>query len=199
MTRPDGEVKELERVTIRFAGDSGDGMQLAGLQFTNTSAVFGNDVSTLPDFPAEIRAPAGSLPGVSSFQVSFSSYDIYTPGDAPDVLVAMNAAALKTSLPDLPKGGTIIANADEFNEANLKKAGYEENPLENNSLSSYRVIKVPISNLNQRALKDSGLTASRSSGARTSSPWGSCSGSTNARWTRPCAGLRTSSQRTRPS
>src|SRR6202162_4875809 len=119
-------VQELDRVTIRFAGDSGDGMQLAGLQFTNTSAVFGNDVSTLPDFPAEIRAPAGSLPGVSSFQVSFSSYDIYTPGDAPDVLVAMNPAALKTSLSDLPRGGTIIANADEFNEANLKKAGYAE-------------------------------------------------------------------------
>jgi 2-oxoglutarate ferredoxin oxidoreductase subunit alpha len=162
MAKPDGEIQELDRVTIRFAGDSGDGMQLAGLQFTNTSAVFGNDVSTLPDFPAEIRAPAGSLPGVSSFQVSFSSYDIYTPGDAPDVLVAMNPAALKTSLPDLPKGGTIIANVDEFNEANLKKAGYQENPLENNSLSSYRVIKVPITMLNQRALKDSGLTSQQS-------------------------------------
>jgi 2-oxoglutarate/2-oxoacid ferredoxin oxidoreductase subunit alpha len=151
-------VQELDRVTIRFAGDSGDGMQLAGLQFTNTSAVFGNDVSTLPDYPAEIRAPAGSLPGVSSFQVSFSSYDIYTPGDEPDVLVAMNPAALKTNLSDLPKGGVIIVNQDEFNDANLRKAGYEENPLENNSLSSYRVIKVPISSLNRRALKDSGLT-----------------------------------------
>jgi 2-oxoglutarate ferredoxin oxidoreductase subunit alpha len=165
MTTTDGHtgaqdtVQELDRVTIRFAGDSGDGMQLAGLQFTNTSAVFGNDVSTLPDFPAEIRAPAGSLPGVSSFQVSFSSYDIYTPGDEPDVLVAMNPAALKTNLADLPKGGVIIANTDEFNDANLRKAGYEENPLENNGLNSYRVIKVPITSLNRRALKDSGLTS----------------------------------------
>ena len=158
MARRDGEVQELDRVTIRFAGDSGDGMQLAGLQFTNTSAFFGNDVSTLPDFPAEIRAPAGSLPGVSSFQVSFSSYDIYTPGDAPDVLVAMNPAALKTSLPDLPKGGTIIVNVDEFTEANLRKAGYEQNPLEGNGLSSYRVISVPVTTMNARALKDSGLS-----------------------------------------
>ena len=158
MSKRHGETEELDRVTIRFAGDSGDGMQLAGLQFTNTSAVFGNDVSTLPDFPAEIRAPAGSLPGVSSFQVSFSSYDIYTPGDEPDVLVAMNPAALKTCLPDLPKGRTIIANENEFNEFNLKKAGYQENPLENGTLSGYRLIKVPITMLNQRALKDSGLT-----------------------------------------
>ncbi len=157
MTARDGEVQELDRVTIRFAGDSGDGMQLAGLQFTNTSAFFGNDVSTLPDFPAEIRAPAGSLPGVSAFQVSFSSYEIYTPGDAPDVLVAMNPAALKTSLPDLSKGGTIIVNTDEFTEANLRKAGYEQDPLEDSSLNSYRVIRVPISSMNARALKDSGL------------------------------------------
>ena len=110
------KVEELDRVTIRFAGDSGDGMQLAGLQFTNTSAVFGNDVSTIPDFPAEIRAPAGSIPGVSAFQVSFSSYDIHTPGDEPDVLVAMNPAALKAHLADLPKGGTLIVNQDEFTE-----------------------------------------------------------------------------------
>jgi 2-oxoglutarate ferredoxin oxidoreductase subunit alpha len=158
MAGQNGQIEELERVTIRFAGDSGDGMQLAGLQFTNTSAVFGNDVSTLPDFPAEIRAPAGSLPGVSSFQVSFSSFDIYTPGDAPDVLIAMNPAALKTNLGDLPKGGTIIVNADEFTEANLKKADYAENPLENGSLAGYRVIKVPVTTLNSRALKDSGLT-----------------------------------------
>ena len=149
--------EELERVTIRFAGDSGDGMQLAGLQFTNTSAVYGNDVSTLPDFPAEIRAPAGSLPGVSSFQVSFSSYDIYTPGDAPDVLIAMNPAALKTNLPDLPKSGTLIVNTDEFNDVNLKKAGYEQNPLENGSLAGYRVVQVPVTSMNQRALKDSSL------------------------------------------
>jgi 2-oxoglutarate/2-oxoacid ferredoxin oxidoreductase subunit alpha len=159
MQQKDGAVQELERVTIRFAGDSGDGMQLAGLQFTNTSAIFGNDVSTLPDFPAEIRAPAGSLPGVSSFQVSFSSYDIYTPGDEPDVLVAMNPAALKSNLADLPKGGAIIVNKDEFNEGNLRKAAYERNPLEDGSLSSYRVIEVPVTTLNARALTDSGLPA----------------------------------------
>jgi 2-oxoglutarate ferredoxin oxidoreductase subunit alpha len=154
----DGSVQELDRVTIRFAGDSGDGMQLAGLQFTNTSAIFGNDVSTLPDFPAEIRAPAGSLPGVSSFQVSFSSYDIYTPGDEPDVLVAMNPAALKANLSDLPKGGTIIVNKDEFNEGNLRKAAYDHSPLDDDSLSRYRVIEVPITRLNAEALKESGLS-----------------------------------------
>ncbi len=158
MASQNGQIEELDRVTIRFAGDSGDGMQLAGLQFTNTSAVFGNDVSTLPDFPAEIRAPAGSLPGVSSFQVSFSSFDIFTPGDAPDVLVAMNPAALKANLSDLPKGGTVSVNADEFTEANLKKANYQENPLDDDSLSDYRLIKVPIATMNARALKDSGLT-----------------------------------------
>jgi len=158
MTARDGEVQELDRVTIRFAGDSGDGMQLAGLQFTNTSALFGNDVNTLPDIPAEIRAPAGSLPGVSAFQVSFSSYEIFTPGDEPDVLVAMNPAALKTNLPDLPQGGTLIVNTDEFTESNLKKAAYERNPLEDGSLSGYRVINVAISTMNERALKESGLT-----------------------------------------
>src|SRR3990170_3976938 len=145
-------IQELDRVTIRFAGDSGDGSQVAGLQFTNTSAVFGNDVSTIPDFPAEIRAPAGSIPGVSAFQVSFSSYDIHTPGDAPDVLVAMNPAALTAHLADLPKGGTIIVNTDEFNEVNLRKAAYETNPLDNGTLAGYRVIKVPISSMNARAL-----------------------------------------------
>src|SRR5919108_5830142 len=107
------ETVDLDRVTIRFAGDSGDGMQVTGTAFTRTSAVFGNDISTVPDIPAEIRAPQGSLPGVSAFQVSFSSYDIYTPGDQPDVLVAMNPAALKVHLPDLPKGGMIIVNTDE--------------------------------------------------------------------------------------
>ena len=135
------KIEELDRVTIRFAGDSGDGMQLAGLQFTNTSAVFGNDVSTVPDFPAEIRAPAGSIPGVSAFQVSFSSYDIHTPGDEPDVLVAMNPAALKAHLADLPKGGTLIVNEDEFTDANLRKALYPANPLDDGSLSGFRVIR----------------------------------------------------------
>jgi 2-oxoglutarate ferredoxin oxidoreductase subunit alpha len=151
------DVQELERVTIRFAGDSGDGMQLAGTQFTKTSAVAGNDISTFPDIPAEIRAPQGSLPGVSGFQVSFSSQDIFTPGDAPDVLVAMNPAALKTNLPDLPRGGILVVNEDEFNETNLRKAAYATNPLEDDSLRSYRLYRVPISTLNGRALKESGL------------------------------------------
>jgi 2-oxoglutarate ferredoxin oxidoreductase subunit alpha len=153
------DVLELDRVTIRFAGDSGDGMQLAGTQFTKTSAVVGNDISTFPDIPAEIRAPQGSLPGVSGFQVSFSSHEIYTPGDAPDVLVAMNPAALKTNIGDLPRGGLLLVNEDEFNETNLKKAAYAANPLEDGSLSAYRVFRVPISTLNARALKDSGITA----------------------------------------
>ena len=158
MTTRSDDVRELERVTIRFAGDSGDGSQLVGQQFTNTAAIFGNDISTAPDYPAEIRAPAGSLPGVSSFQVSFSSHDIHTPGDSPDILVAMNPAALKTNLPDLPKGATIVANSDEFTDANLQKADYESNPLEDNSLSNYRVIPVPITSMNARALKNSGLS-----------------------------------------
>jgi len=156
---PEAEVIDIDRVTIRFAGDSGDGMQLAGTQFTRTSAVFGNDISTVPDIPAEIRAPQGSLPGVSAFQMSFSSYDIYTPGDNPDVLVAMNPAGLKVHLPDLPRGGILIVNEDEFTAGNLKKANYDTNPLEDGSLSAYRLFKVPIGTLNARALRDSGLSA----------------------------------------
>ena len=146
-------LEEVETVTIRFAGDSGDGMQLTGTQFTNTSAVVGNDISTLPDFPAEIRAPAGSLPGVSGFQLNFSSQDIKTPGDQPNVLVAMNPAALKVNLPDLEEGGTLIINTDGFTPENLKYANYASNPLEDNSLTGYRVHKLPISTLNVNALK----------------------------------------------
>ena len=146
----DVSVQELERVTIRFAGDSGDGMQLTGTQFTRTAAVFGNDVSTLPDYPAEIRAPAGSLPGVSGFQISFASSDIYTPGDEPDVLVAMNPAALRTNIGDLPPGGALIVNSDAFTANNLKKAGYETNPLTDGSLKQYNLFEVPISTLNTR-------------------------------------------------
>jgi 2-oxoglutarate/2-oxoacid ferredoxin oxidoreductase subunit alpha len=153
------EVHELERVTIRFAGDSGDGMQLTGSQFTRTSAVFGNDVSTLPDFPAEIRAPAGSLPGVSGFQLSFSSEDIYTPGDAPDVLVAMNPAALKTNVGDLPAGGALIVNTDAFTQGNLNKAGYASNPLTDGSLKQYNVFEIPINTLNTRALEGLDMTS----------------------------------------
>ena len=150
--------RELERVTIRFAGDSGDGMQLTGNQFTRTAAVFGNDISTLPDFPAEIRAPAGSLPGVSGFQLSFSSTDIHTPGDAPAVLVAMNPAALKTNLGDLPAGGALIVNEDAFTTANLSKVGYAANPLTDGSLKAWNVIAVPISTLNARALEGLEMT-----------------------------------------
>src|SRR5882724_5069562 len=127
------EVVEIDNVTIRFAGDSGDGMQLTGTQFTNTSAVLGNDISTLPDFPAEIRAPAGSLPGVSGFQLNFSSHDIRAPGDQPSVLVAMNPAALKVNLPDLEEGGTLIINTDEFTKDNLEKAAYKSIPFEDGS------------------------------------------------------------------
>ncbi|MCS6806289.1 MAG: 2-oxoacid:acceptor oxidoreductase subunit alpha [Acidobacteriota bacterium] len=147
-------IEELDSVTIRFSGDSGDGMQLTGTQFTNTTAVVGNDLATLPDFPAEIRAPAGSLPGVSSFQVNFSRHDIRTPGDQPDVLVAMNPAALKVNLPDLVEGGILLVNTDSFTEVNLLKAGYKTNPLEDGSLAKYRVYKVPITTLTLAALKD---------------------------------------------
>jgi 2-oxoglutarate ferredoxin oxidoreductase subunit alpha len=146
------DVQELDRVTIRFAGDSGDGMQLTGTQFTRTAAVFGNDISTFPDYPAEIRAPAGSLPGVSGFQISFSASDIHTPGDAPDVLVAMNPAALKTNVGDLPAGGALIVNRDAFTAHNLNKAAYAANPLTDGSLKQYALFEVPISTLNAAAL-----------------------------------------------
>src|SRR4051794_36387206 len=137
------QLREVPSVTIRFAGDSGDGMQLAGTQFTDTSALVGNDISTLPDFPAEIRAPAGTLAGVSGFQVHFSSTDIYTPGDTVDALVAMNPAALATNLGDLRTGGILIVNSDAFEGKGLDQAGYETSPLEDGSLKSYRVHKVP--------------------------------------------------------
>jgi 2-oxoglutarate ferredoxin oxidoreductase subunit alpha len=155
----DPSVRDLDRVTIRFAGDSGDGMQLTGTQFTRTAAVFGNDISTLPDFPAEIRAPAGSLPGVSGFQISFSSSEIHTPGDQPDVLVAMNPAALKTNVGDLPAGGALIVNSDAFSQQNLNKAAYTSNPLTDGSLKQYTVFEIPISTLNARALAGLEMTA----------------------------------------
>lgn len=153
------EFEDVDSVIIRFAGDSGDGMQLTGTQFSNTSAVFGNDISTLPDFPAEIRAPAGTLAGVSGFQVNFSSEEILTPGDAPQVLVAMNPAALKANLPDLESGGKIIINTDAFTSSNLKKAGYDSNPLEDGSLKGYEIFELPITTLNRKALEGiEGLT-----------------------------------------
>ncbi|MFC4011079.1 2-oxoacid:acceptor oxidoreductase subunit alpha [Nonomuraea purpurea] len=148
------QVQQLDRVIIRFAGDSGDGMQLTGDRFTAGTAEFGNDLSTLPNFPAEIRAPAGTLPGVSSFQLHFADHDILTPGDAPNVLVAMNPAALKANLGDLPKGADIIANTDEFTKRNLQKVGYETSPLEDDSLSEWRVHAVPLTSLTVKALEN---------------------------------------------
>ncbi|MCY2965831.1 MAG: 2-oxoacid:acceptor oxidoreductase subunit alpha [Planctomycetota bacterium] len=151
--------EERDSVVIRFCGDSGDGMQLVGTQFTNVSASFGNDVSTLPDFPAEIRAPQGTLAGVSGFQLNFSSHDIFTPGDEVDTLVAMNPAALKTNLPDLKRGGTLIVNTDEFDKGNLQKAGYATSPLEDGDiLSKYQIHKVAMTRLNRDAVSGLGLS-----------------------------------------
>ncbi|MEN3305320.1 MAG: 2-oxoglutarate/2-oxoacid ferredoxin oxidoreductase subunit alpha [Micromonosporaceae bacterium] len=148
------QVRQLDRVVIRFAGDSGDGMQLTGDRFTSETAQLGNDISTLPNFPAEIRAPAGTLPGVSSFQVHFADFDILTPGDAPNVLVAMNPAALKANLRDLPPGADIIVNTDEFSKRNLAKVGYAANPLDDSSLDSYAVHPVALTSMTVRALAD---------------------------------------------
>ena len=147
------DFQQLSDVTVRFAGDSGDGMQLTGTQFSDTTAWIGNDLNTLPDYPAEIRAPAGTLYGVSGFQLHFSSTDIHTPGDTADVLVAMNPAALKKNLPDIKKTGTIIVNSDAFDVKNLKLANYEKNPLEDESLSGYEVYEVPITSLTANALE----------------------------------------------
>src|SRR5437588_4656740 len=143
-------VEERERVVVRFAGDSGDGMQLAGTRFTDATAVVGNDLATLQTFPAEIRAPAGTLAGVSAFQIHFASRDILTPGDAPNVLVAMNPAALKSNLDEVDRGATIIVNEDAFTKRNLEKAGYEANPLEDGTLSAYRVHRIAMTTLTTR-------------------------------------------------
>src|SRR6059058_2691867 len=147
-------VEQLDSVVIRFAGDSGDGMQLTGGRFTSETAMAGNDLATFPDFPAEIRAPAGSLPGVSGFQLHFADHDILTPGDRPDVLVVMNPAALKTNLADLPKGGTLIVDTDAFTDRNLKKAGYETNPIEDGSLAHFQLHAVQLTSMTVGALKD---------------------------------------------
>lgn len=152
------QVQELDHVIIRFAGDSGDGMQLTGDRFTQETAVFGNDLSTLPNFPAEIRAPAGTLPGVSSFQLHFADHDILTPGDAPDVLVAMNPAALKANLKDLPRGADLIVNTDEFTKRNLTKVGYDKSPLQDGSLQAYSLHAVPLTALTVKALDGLDIT-----------------------------------------
>ncbi|KAB8167123.1 2-oxoacid:acceptor oxidoreductase subunit alpha [Streptomyces sp. 3MP-14] len=157
-SRDHKDVRRLDRVIIRFAGDSGDGMQLTGDRFTSETASWGNDLATLPNFPAEIRAPAGTLPGVSSFQVHFADHDILTPGDAPNVLVAMNPAALKANVADLPRGAEIIVNTDEFTSRALAKVGYAGNPLEDDSLDGYRVHQVPLTTLTVEALKGYDLT-----------------------------------------
>ena len=152
--RPAKPTREMETVTIRFAGDSGDGMQLTGTQFTNESAIAGNDIATFPDFPAEIRAPAGTLAGVSGFQLNFSSRDIYTPGDNPDVLVAMNAAALRVNLGDLKPNGILLLDPEGFDDQSLKKAGYKSNPLEDGSVARYQVFAVDVTKMTLRALED---------------------------------------------
>ncbi len=152
------QVQKLDHVIIRFAGDSGDGMQLAGDRFTQETAIFGNDLSTMPNFPAEIRAPAGTLAGVSSFQLHFADHDILTPGDAPDVLIAMNPAALKANIKDLPRGGDLIVNTDEFTKRNLTKVGYAGNPLDDASLEQYNVHAVPITSMTVKALEAFDIT-----------------------------------------
>ncbi|MDX6321886.1 MAG: 2-oxoglutarate/2-oxoacid ferredoxin oxidoreductase subunit alpha, partial [Propionibacteriaceae bacterium] len=160
------QVHTLDRVVIRFAGDSGDGMQLTGDRFTADSAVFGNDISTLPNFPAEIRAPAGTLPGVSSFQLHFANYDIMTPGDRPDVLVAMNPAALKANIADLPRGGVIIVDTADFTKRNLAKVGYDTNPLEDGSLTDYQLHSLDLTGMTVEAVKQFGLSRKDASRAK---------------------------------
>src|SRR5439155_11296107 len=154
VTETHKEIHQIPSATVRFAGDSGDGMQLTGEQFTRTSALLGNDVSTFPDFPAEIRAPRGTLAGVSGFQVHFSSTDIYTPGDMLDALVVMNPAALKTNLSDLRKGGVLIANSDSFEKKDCEMAGYDANPLDSEVLEhTYQLYKVPMTKIVREVLK----------------------------------------------
>lgn len=160
------EVKQLDRVVIRFAGDSGDGMQLTGDRFTAETASFGNDLSTLPNFPAEIRAPAGTLPGVSSFQLHFADHDILTPGDAPDVLIAMNPAALKANLRDVPRGATLIVDTADFTARNLKRIGYDANPLETGELEAYHVVPLNLTGMTIESVKEFGLSRKDASRAK---------------------------------
>ncbi|HXH28622.1 MAG TPA: 2-oxoacid:acceptor oxidoreductase subunit alpha [Candidatus Polarisedimenticolia bacterium] len=154
---PKAQVHEIEEVVIRFVGDSGDGMQLTGTQFADTTALVGNDLATLPDFPAEIRAPAGTLAGVSGYQINFSSHNVRTPGDQPNVLVAMNPAALRTNVADLDDGGILIVDTDSFSEGNLAKAGYASNPLKDGSLAGYRLFDIPLTSLTLQAVAETGL------------------------------------------
>ena len=192
--------KDLDRAVIRFAGDSGDGMQLTGEQFTTESAWAGNDIATLPNFPAEIRAPAGTLFGVSSFQLQFGSQRVYTPGDRLDCLVAMNPAALKVHLRDLKTGGLLIVNTSAFDKRNLDKAGYAANPLDDATLSErYRLHKTDMTGLTHKAIQDLTSTRRRRTGRRTSSRWAWSRGSTRGPSSRRSTGSRRSSPRTRRS
>ena len=162
MTSAQKQTQQIPSATIRFAGDSGDGMQIAGMQFTDTSAIFGNDIATLPDYPAEIRAPAGTVAGVSGFQINFASSEIHTPGDSVDALIAMNPAAFKANIEDVRSGGVVIVNESEFNKVNLRKAGYEEgyNPILDEVLTArFNLFPVPITRLTQEALADTGMSA----------------------------------------
>src|ERR1700682_5126973 len=159
LPRPKHKPEVIDKAVIRFAGDSGDGMQITGSQFTNTVALYGNDIATFPDYPAEIRAPAGTLPGVSGYQLHFSSSDVYTPGDAVDVLIAMNPAALKVNIADLKANGILIVNSDSFTENDLRKAQTKVNPLEDHSLDKYRLFSVELERLTRRALEHLGLDA----------------------------------------
>ena len=188
-------VEEKEGVVIRFAGDSGDGMQLLGDRFTSATAILGNDLATLPDFPAEIRAPAGTLAGVSAFQIHFAARDIGTPGDAPNVLVALNPAALRVNIKALAKGGVVVANQDAFLDRNLEKAGYSANPLVDGSLEGYQVFAVPMTSMTLRATQHLGLTKKDAERARTCSRWACCRGCTAARPTSPSRGSNSASPR----
>src|SRR5512132_3766759 len=152
------QVQEKQRVVIRFAGDSGDGMQLTGDRFTNATAVLGNDLATMPDFPAEIRAPAGTVHGVSAFQIQFASTDVSTPGDHADVLIAMNPAALRADLPSVARGGTLILNEDAFTERNIQKAGYTSDPRTDGSLEGYQLYSVPMTSITVRAVEPVGVS-----------------------------------------
>src|SRR6202050_3120912 len=187
----------IDEAVIRFCGDSGDGMQITGSQFTNTVALYGNDLATFPDYPAEIRAPAGTLPGVSGFQVHFSSSNVYTPGDSVDVLIAMNPAALKMNLPDLRTNGILIVNSDDFKETDLRKAQITVSPLEDHSLDGYRLFAVELTKLTRAALKDVGLTRKAWIAARISSRSACATGFTTAPWSRRCAGSTISSRTSR--
>ena len=156
MSSPPDSFQEIESAVVRFAGDSGDGMQTVGERFTDSSAFAGNDIATLPDFPAEIRAPAGTLAGVSGFQLQFGSRKILTPGDEPDALVAMNPAALRANIDDLPEGGMLVVNIDSFKKMNLSKAGYESNPLEDEDFrKKFHLVELDLTNLTKDALKES--------------------------------------------